>query len=78
MPLPPRTCRRLDAAIGALAMLVAAVGCSKPAPPPASEAAKPVLQPKEVTIAVAALEAWPRTVRVQGSMLADEDAVIGS
>lgn len=78
MPLPLKTCRRLDAAIGVLAVLFGLAGCSKPAPSVESAGAKPVVQPKEVTVAVAALEAWPRSVRVQGSLLADEDAVIGS
>jgi multidrug efflux pump subunit AcrA (membrane-fusion protein) len=32
----------------------------------------------EVPVAAAKLEVWPQTVRVQGSLLADEQAVIGS
>jgi RND family efflux transporter MFP subunit len=33
---------------------------------------------KEVHVVVASVQSWPFTVRVQGSLLADEDAVIGS
>src|SRR5690606_29939710 len=34
--------------------------------------------PKEVVVATAEIAPWPRTVTVQGSLLADEDSVIGS
>ncbi len=34
--------------------------------------------PKEVPVTEARLVRWPRTVRVQGSLMADEDAVVGA
>lgn len=34
--------------------------------------------PREVGVVTAGVEAWPRTITVQGSLLADEDSVIGS
>lgn len=56
---------------------VLAPGCAKH---PAADAAAPVekVAAKRVQVVTAALEPWPTTVRVQGSLLADEDAVIGS
>jgi RND family efflux transporter MFP subunit len=55
-------------------------GCGQHGDGPAKAAAATdaSLPPKEVHVAAARLEPWPITVRVQGSLLADEDAVIGS
>lgn len=79
MALLLKICPRLDAFTGVAALLVVAlIGCGEAAPSGKTGAAKPVAQPKEVSVAVADLEAWPRSVRVQGSLLADEEAVIGS
>ena len=53
-----------------------AIGCEHDAAPsgvkPAAAAAK------EVAVVSARLEPWPETIRVQGSLLAYEDAVVGS
>lgn len=59
----------------ALAAL-AALGCDRPAAPTATARMAP--EPKQVAIVAARREAWPQTIRVQGSLLAFEDAVIGS
>jgi membrane fusion protein (multidrug efflux system) len=56
---------------------LAAAGCSRHT---AADAATPSAEhpPKRVRVVTVAEEPWPTTVRVQGSLLADEDAVIGS
>ena len=64
------------AAIVCLAMVVVHAGCEKSALTVVTPAAEPVA--KEVAVVRAQLQAWPRTISVQGSMLAYEDAVIGS
>ena len=63
---------------GRAVLLVGAtlIGCNKPTPTNTTER-EPVV-PKEVTVVRARKELWPQTVRVQGSLLAYEDAVIGS
>jgi RND family efflux transporter MFP subunit len=67
-------------ALAACALAVAAAaGCGTAEPGaergPAAAKSPP---PKEVALARAQLRAWPLTVTIQGSLLADEDAVIGS
>jgi RND family efflux transporter MFP subunit len=57
---------------------VAIIGCHQPEAPPVDAAAKKTGAPKEVVVVQASQQAWPRTVTVQGSLLADEDSVIGS
>ena len=59
----------------AVATLAAALGCQGANAP---TEAKADAKPKSVRVVAARLEDWPDTVRVQGSLLADEDAVIGS
>jgi multidrug efflux pump subunit AcrA (membrane-fusion protein) len=52
------------------------VGCEHAAPPQVN-----TTQPantKNVAVVEARLEPWPKTIRVQGSLLAFEDAVVGS
>jgi membrane fusion protein, multidrug efflux system len=56
---------------------VAASGCHKAVAPSSSEKTAPAIA-KEVTVVVARLEPWPQAIRVQGSLLAFEDAVVGS
>src|SRR5262245_28506000 len=51
-------------------------GCHQEAAPRAVKA-EPVAA-KEIAVVEARSEAWPQTIRVQGSLLAFEDAVIGS
>jgi membrane fusion protein, multidrug efflux system len=52
------------------------IGCEHSAAPSAE---KPTpASAKEVAVVEARLEPWPETIRVQGSMLAYEDAVVGS
>ncbi len=69
---------RTFAAVAVLA-LAAANGCGENGP---GAKAKPVAtQPvaaRQVAVTSVALQAWPRTVRVQGSLLAFENATIGS
>jgi RND family efflux transporter MFP subunit len=60
----------------ALAMCAAIIGCQ-------TERATVVEQPKQATssnvdVVQARLEPWPETIRIQGSLLAYEDAVVGS
>ena len=77
-PLPRVLPRRLNGffAPAALVTLLAA-GCQQSAAPQAADKAT-IAAPKEVSVIEARLEAWPQTVRIQGSLLADEDALIGS
>lgn len=51
-------------------------GCNKSAPAKVVENEAP--SAKEVAVVRAQLQSWPRTIPVQGSLLAYEDAVIGS
>lgn len=68
----------LTASLLASACSVAISGCgSAPPATPKSEATTP-LAPKEVEAVAAQLLPWPRTITVQGALLADEDAVLGS
>src|SRR5690606_38860552 len=57
-----------------------AAGCQRSAGPNAAEAGGVVTPAaaKEVAVVEARLGAWPQTVRIQGSLLGDEDARIGS
>ncbi len=59
-----------------LAAGLSTVGCNKSAPVNAAKI-EPVTA-KEVAVTRAELQAWPQSIRVQGSLLAYEDAVIGS
>ncbi|HEX6963146.1 MAG TPA: efflux RND transporter periplasmic adaptor subunit [Lacipirellula sp.] len=72
----PRRRMRLHYFLWAFVALLGAPGCEhdQPAPVTAEKAAAP----KKVEVVQAALEPWPRTVSVQGSLLAHEDAVVGS
>ncbi len=60
----------------ALLLVGALIGCSKPAP--TNTTATVPVAAKEVAVVRAQYQPWPQTVRVQGSLLAYEDAVIGS
>jgi RND family efflux transporter MFP subunit len=66
----------LTHALVVIVVLVAALACRQSEAPPVE--AKQAAAPKEVVVAQAALHPWPQTVRVQGSLLAHEDSVIGS
>ena len=57
-------------------LLLAALGCGQAKPVAAAKPAE--VATKEVEVVSATRESWPRTVSVQGALLADEDAVIGS
>ena len=80
MPRPAPFCRiSPPLALAGSLLLLAAQGCGEVQAPADAAAAKPaVLAPKEVAVIAASRQAWPRTVTVQGALLADEDAVIGS
>lgn len=55
------------------------LGCEEhPAVGASDVVAREKPESKSVRVVAARLEAWPLTVRVQGSLLADEDAIIGS
>lgn len=72
------SCRvSLTLAHGALAV---ALGCSERVAPPSASATSsaPTVAAREVAVSPAALASWPQTVRVQGSLLAFENAIIGS
>lgn len=56
--------------------LLACAGCNRT--DPVSSGPKKEVQAKDVVVAVAKLQSWPSTLRVQGSLLADEVALIGS
>lgn len=81
MPRPAPFCRiSPPLALAGSLLLLAAEGCSEAkTPADAVAAAKPaLLAPKEVAVIAASRQTWPRTVTVQGALLADEDAIIGS
>jgi RND family efflux transporter MFP subunit len=67
-----------------LLWLAPLLGCGAADSPLAPTAASPAVTPltavatKQVEVIAATRQAWPRTVSVQGALLADEDAVIGS
>jgi RND family efflux transporter MFP subunit len=77
MPSFPRCTPRATLLIVAAWGVAAAAGCSRHT---AADAATPAAEhpPKRVRVVTMAEDPWPTTVRVQGSLLADEDAVIGS
>ena len=54
------------------------VGCHQSAPPPAApEAAKPP-EPIEAEVVTVALQTWPSIVRCQGSLVCDDQTILGS
>src|SRR5262245_59544749 len=64
----------------ALTAVAAATGCGhggSDAPAPKAAAAEKAA-PRTVAVTTADVQPWPRTVRVQGSLLAYENAIIGS
>ena len=63
--------------LAGMAACIAATGCHKNTPTTVATEAQPVAA-KEVAVVEARLEPWPQTIRVQGSLLAYEDAVVGS
>lgn len=75
------THRRLDRAalLAVTGALLVASGCSQsPAAADVSALPAKAAVPKEVVVAPAQIQPWPATLRVQGSLLADEDALVGS
>lgn len=69
-------------AVWTLAVLLplgaALAGCQANAAPEGTSPAKPAAAPAEVEVVAAELRPWPGVVRVQGSLLADEHAVVGA
>ena len=61
-----------------LAAILAGGGCHRAAMPPAAAEAKAAEPARTVLCTRAAVMAWPRAVRVQGSLWGDEHAVIGA
>ena len=69
---------KATAAIASLLALLLAAGCQQggvQAKPAAEDPAEP---PPTLKVITAQLEQWPKVVRVQGSLLADEHAVVGA
>jgi RND family efflux transporter MFP subunit len=64
----------------AWAILALLAGCQRQATPEARPAAKAQAAPPEqaVTVVEAALRPWPRSVRVQGTLIEDESALLGA
>lgn len=56
----------------------ALAGCQTKAAPEATPAVESTAAPAQVDVATAELRPWPGVVRVQGSLLADEHAVVGT
>lgn len=58
----------------------ATAGCQNATTPQPANAAAPeaTAAPREVAVTEVRLQTWPNTVRVQGSLLADQRAVVGS
>ncbi len=75
--MTPRPLCQLAAVALFAAAAVSGCGQAAPAGKPAPVPASPVAA-REVSVTSVALQAWPRTVRVQGSLLAFENATIGS
>lgn len=59
------------------AMAVVSVGCQGSVTPPPAPTAEDA-PPTPVHVTSASVQEWPSTVRVQGSLMADEQAVVGS
>jgi RND family efflux transporter MFP subunit len=72
----PGTLKSAAAAVLAAAATFLA-GCNGAEAPDAAKAAEPA-PPSEVSVVEARLEIWPETVRVQGSLMGYERAVIGA
>jgi RND family efflux transporter MFP subunit len=76
--MPPSS-HRLFATFALAAIAAAGCGHGAPAAPaPKTGAAAGKTAPRSVAVTMAAVQPWPRTVRVQGSLLAYENATIGS
>jgi RND family efflux transporter MFP subunit len=58
-----------------MTVCIATVGCHETTSSPKAQA---VTSAKEVAVVQAKIEHWPETIRVQGSLLAYEDATVGS
>ena len=56
--------------------LLAAAGCSQSTSVATEEA--PEVEPARLRVTLAELHSWPRTVRVQGSLMGDEQAIVGT
>jgi RND family efflux transporter MFP subunit len=57
--------------------MLATIGCEHAAVPSSPQTPASVV-PKEVSVVQTRLEPWPETIRVQGSLLAYEEATVGS
>jgi RND family efflux transporter MFP subunit len=62
--------------LAGMATFAVVLGCEQPAPTGTTASVLPAA--KSVTVIQANYEPWPDTIRVQGSLLAFEDAVVGS
>jgi RND family efflux transporter MFP subunit len=66
-----------------LALMLAMPGCGGGAPPSApapkvADSAAPSIEDPQVHVIEVALQAWPRAVRVQGTLIEDEYALLGA
>jgi RND family efflux transporter MFP subunit len=75
--LPERWIPRAILLVG-VAATVGASGCEKAASSNPGKAVQTSTAAKPVAVVEARLESWPQTIRVQGSLLAYDDATIGS
>jgi RND family efflux transporter MFP subunit len=79
MPIHRLFCRRLPLATAAIVAFSCLAGCQHAAPEgEKAAAAAPAAPSPQVTVVEATLDLWPETVRVQGSLLGDERAVVGA
>jgi RND family efflux transporter MFP subunit len=77
MPLRPVTFVAAMRQVAFCTAISLVLGCnSKPTATPAAQTPPP--EPKTVSVIQATLEPWPQTIRVQGSLLAFEEATVGS
>lgn len=67
--------RQFVASFGAVAILAAISGCGAPEEAPKQAAETPVVRAE---VAQVRLSRWPATVRTQGSLMADEVAIVGA
>src|SRR5690606_17098926 len=75
LSMPLTRAARSACAVVMMVMLLA--GCEQ-ASVPATPVLHEAVPPKEVSVFRVQRQPWPRTIHVQGSLLAYEDAVIGS
>ncbi|HEY1068611.1 MAG TPA: biotin/lipoyl-binding protein, partial [Pirellulales bacterium] len=74
----PILSRRGTGAASSLLLAMMVLGCTHAAPSPAPVAEKKEAAPKDVLLSRAEEAVWPESVRVQGSLMGDEQSVVAS